>query len=183
LGEHQHFFPHDRSRVDSPPSQFKVAFGDSLIMATTHTVFVYGTLKRGGALDHVLSGDTYMGEAFVAGRLFNLGAFPGLKQGFTLPGDLVLGEVYQVSDETLQRLDIVEGVSHGFYARRPVIAYMSERRDAPSHLKIVGFPHTVWSYHFQRHTCESDRIPQTEGHPLFKRPLASWDLTDRHIGL
>lgn len=174
--------------------------GRVLIMDNNHTVFVYGTLKMGGGLAHVLSSGYYAGEAVIAGRLFNLGAFPGLKQavGFRdkltqrqlrsrlgevafrigeIPGaDLVLGEVYRVSDAVIQNLDRVEGVSSGLYERRAVIAYMLQPRHP-------GLCEVATAYHYERDIDESDRIPQTHGHPQFDRPLASWGLTDHRIGL
>ena len=83
-----------------------------------HLVFVYGTLRRGGA--RAMSGrfpnSKFIADAKVSGSLYDLGAFPGL-----LPNDsnsLVIGEVYEVDDEILNQLDDIEASS--YYSRKQI---------------------------------------------------------------
>lgn len=78
-------------------------------------VFVYGTLKAGHRLHEVMLPAKFIGEDSVRGKLYSLGAFPGIKEG----SDSVKGEVYEVDDKLLQLLDRIEGHPH-MYERRQV---------------------------------------------------------------
>lgn len=81
-------------------------------------VFVYGTLKRGHGNHRVLErgGARFVGPDRIAGTMHDYGAFPVV----TLAGaGSVHGEVYEVTAETLQRLDILEGTPT-FYQRTRV---------------------------------------------------------------
>ncbi|HEX8178967.1 MAG TPA: gamma-glutamylcyclotransferase family protein [Pyrinomonadaceae bacterium] len=81
-------------------------------------VFVYGTLRPGGtrALPDILPAAKFIGRANVRGRLYDLGAYPGLL--VDAAGSLVLGEVYEIDDDILHKLDEIEAAS--FYWRKPV---------------------------------------------------------------
>ena len=83
-----------------------------------HLVFVYGTLRRGGARPMSISFPTarFVADAQVSGRLYDLGAYPGLL--LNASNSVVLGEAYEVDDELLNKLDEFEAASA--YARRPV---------------------------------------------------------------
>ena len=78
-------------------------------------IFVYGTLRRGAPMHGLLEGRVrFLGEASVAGRLLDLGAFPGL----VTPGseaDRVAGELFAIvegqSDDLLDAADRYEGES------------------------------------------------------------------------
>ena len=66
---------------------------------------VYGLLRRGQSLAHIMDGATYLGRAAVEGfDLYHLGKYPGAVEG----DGTVVGEVYEVAD--LARLDAAEGV-------------------------------------------------------------------------
>jgi gamma-glutamylaminecyclotransferase len=83
-------------------------------------IFVYGSLKRGYALHHLLEGQAFRGPATTCPlyRIFDLGSYPGLvdwPEGFA-----VQGELYEVDAECLKRLDEAEGVDEGLYARRVI---------------------------------------------------------------
>ncbi len=83
-------------------------------------IFVYGSLKRGYALHHLLETSKFTGCCTTVPhyRIYDLGSYPGLIE---VPDGLpVHGEVYEVSDDTLRVLDEAEGVSEGLYARRPI---------------------------------------------------------------
>lgn len=83
-------------------------------------VFVYGTLKRGGALHRHLADQRFLGVAGTATdcRLYQLGWYPGLVEDHD--GSEIEGELWDVDDATLAILDEVEGVDEGLYERRPI---------------------------------------------------------------
>ncbi len=76
------------------------------------SVFVYGTLRRGGSNHWRMSGAAFVSPGTVEARLFRIDWYPGiiLADG---GGERVLGEVYQVDAATLAALDEFEGVSAG----------------------------------------------------------------------
>jgi gamma-glutamylcyclotransferase (GGCT)/AIG2-like uncharacterized protein YtfP len=83
-----------------------------------HLVFVYGTLRRGGAgaMSIRFPESNFIANAKVSGSLYDLGAYPGLLVNES--NSLVTGEVYEVDDETLKELDEFEAASS--YRRKQV---------------------------------------------------------------
>lgn len=83
-----------------------------------HLVFVYGTLRRGGAgaMSIRFPNSKFIADATVRGSLYDLGAYPGLL--LNEANSSVIGEVYEVDDETLKRLDEFEASSN--YRRKQV---------------------------------------------------------------
>jgi gamma-glutamylcyclotransferase (GGCT)/AIG2-like uncharacterized protein YtfP len=83
-----------------------------------HFVFVYGTLRRGqaGAMSIRFPGSKFVGEAKVTGRLYDLGAYPGVL--LIDSNSSVVGEVCEVDDKTLNELDVFEASSN--YLRKQV---------------------------------------------------------------
>jgi gamma-glutamylcyclotransferase (GGCT)/AIG2-like uncharacterized protein YtfP len=75
----------------------------------TQLLFIYGTLMPGLRLEAQMQGARFVGPAQVPGRLVDVGRYPGLLQG----DGQVTGEVYEVDDAHLARLDGVEGVVPG----------------------------------------------------------------------
>jgi gamma-glutamylcyclotransferase (GGCT)/AIG2-like uncharacterized protein YtfP len=76
-----------------------------------HLIFVYGSLRRGGAnaMSELFPQAQFRGEAQVSGRLYDLGEYPGLLLNES--NSLVIGEVYEVDDELLKTLDQFEAAS------------------------------------------------------------------------
>ena len=79
--------------------------------ATAQTVFVYGTLRRGGSNHFRLAGADFIASATVAGRLYHIDWYPGLVLDDA--GDEIHGEVYSVGPELLADLDVFEGLAAG----------------------------------------------------------------------
>ncbi|WP_395055008.1 gamma-glutamylcyclotransferase [Polaromonas sp.] len=106
--------------------------------ATRH-VFVYGTLRRGDVRDitRLQPAPQFAGMATVAGVLYDLGPYPGLRLG----GEgRVTGEVYAISAELEQRLDEIEEVwpqQTGEYSKREVAVQMDGAPAAVGPLCLV----------------------------------------------
>jgi len=86
------------------------------------TVFVYGTLKRGGTNHLFMAGQKFLGDVrTVSGfTLYSLGDYPGMVRA---PGDTngVTGELWSVDDACLAELDALEGLDEGLYERVDVL--------------------------------------------------------------
>ncbi len=74
-----------------------------------HRLFVYGNLKKGYRSEHHLKDEAFVGFGKVEGELYYLGkGSSGLK---LWDGSYVYGEVYNIDDVNLARLDRFEGYS------------------------------------------------------------------------
>ena len=72
-------------------------------------VFVYGTLKKGGALHGHLENAKFVKEEELSGfEMFNVGWFPAIVKTDNKDSK-VKGEVYEVDDNLMSTLDMVEG--------------------------------------------------------------------------
>ena len=93
-----------------------------------HLVFVYGTLRRGGArsMSVRFPSAKFIADAEVSGSLYDLGAYPGLL--LSESNSQVIGEVYEVDDEVLNELDDFEASTH--YRRKPVEISLGTHRMA-----------------------------------------------------
>ncbi len=83
-------------------------------------LFVYGTLKRGESRSRFLSGQRFIATAHTRPlyRLYDLGDYPGLVECGA--GLSIKGELWDVHEACLMRLDQVEGCDMGLYRREPV---------------------------------------------------------------
>jgi gamma-glutamylcyclotransferase (GGCT)/AIG2-like uncharacterized protein YtfP len=76
----------------------------------TDKLFVYGTLRKGfDPHQYLKSSARFLGKGRIAGRLYDLGEFPGAVPS-ELPGDEVQGELYELGDlgRQLKALDEYE---------------------------------------------------------------------------
>jgi gamma-glutamylcyclotransferase (GGCT)/AIG2-like uncharacterized protein YtfP len=91
-----------------------------------HLVFVYGTLRRGGgrAMSVRFPNAKFIADAKVSGSLYDLGAHPGLK--LNEANSSVIGEVYEVDDELLNKLDDFEAST--YYLRKQVEISLGSHR-------------------------------------------------------
>lgn len=80
-------------------------------------VFVYGSLMKGYWNHNFLSNEKYIAEGILKNYgLYSVSSFPGVirKEGAT-----TIGEVYDVSEKTLEKLDLLEGEG-SMYLRRAI---------------------------------------------------------------
>ncbi|MDD4081108.1 MAG: gamma-glutamylcyclotransferase [Eubacteriales bacterium] len=118
-------------------------------------LFVYGTLKRGEAMNILLPRHSanLLGQARLQGyALYDLGAFPAI-----LPreGESVLGECYAINPSSLPGLDRYEGEG-SLYLRRQVRVSLGG-----------GTEKTAWTYVYNRDIPEA-RIISRENQPWRK---------------
>jgi len=87
-----------------------------------NTIFVYGTLKRGGSNHLFLHGQKFLGDARTTPgfTLYSLGDYPGMVRA-PGDGDGVTGELWTVDDDCLAELDRLEGLDEGLYERIDVL--------------------------------------------------------------
>jgi gamma-glutamylcyclotransferase (GGCT)/AIG2-like uncharacterized protein YtfP len=103
-----------------------------------HLVFVYGTLRSGsaGAMSNRFPNSRFVADARVSGNLYDLGTYPGLLLNES--NSLVVGEVYEVDDETLHKLDEFEASSN--YVRKQVeICLGAHRRKCWTYEPVAEF--------------------------------------------
>ena len=94
------------------------------------TIFVYGTLRKGMGNHHLLEGSGFlgMGETVVRYGMYVLpGGIPYVKRRSGMKA-VIVGEVYEVDEDTLRRIDRLEG-HPDFYRRRlvPVMLNTEEK--------------------------------------------------------
>lgn len=109
------------------------------------TIFVYGTLRRGGLNHFRMDGAEFVMQGVVRGRLYGIDWYPGLVADES--AGWVTGELYQVSAGHLAALDDFEGPE---YTRAIVNAH---------HADTDGPPHHAWAWLWKGVTDESRRIP------------------------
>ncbi len=108
------------------------------------TLFVYGTLKRGGANHAHLAGQKFLGQArTVAGyTLVSLGDYPGLVRS---PDDRegVTGELWSVDDTCLAHLDEFEGVDESLYRRSSILLASPPAQDFGAPVETYFYARSV----------------------------------------
>lgn len=112
-------------------------------------VFVYGTLKAGGALHESLErlgAELVDADARIEGRLYKLpwAHFPQALPANGKPGEqFILGELWSLPDgpKGLRLLDHIEGVGVGLYERKQVWVYCPD---------VSGRKYLAWVYFYTR---------------------------------
>ena len=107
-----------------------------------HLLFVYGTLKKGCSRSSALDSSRFIGVAKTTSnyKLYDCGTYPALVPNFvatatcsllvghddTTRSGGVWGELYEVDDPVMSRLDKIEGVDVGLFGRETVrLSYFS----------------------------------------------------------
>ena len=103
-------------------------------------VFVYGSLLNGLGNHYILGNSTFLGRGvtdYPEYRMVSLGLFPGVIHTDRAQGETycIEGELYEVTEAVLERLDYLEG-HPDFYNRRLTSVYVPETEEV----------HTAWIY-------------------------------------
>lgn len=87
-------------------------------MGMLHRIFVYGTLKSRGSHSRQLEGQRFVGtgRTLPGFTLHDLGDYPGMVRE-EADVDGVQGELWEVDEDCLARLDTFEGVPERLYSR------------------------------------------------------------------
>ena len=81
---------------------------------TSNKLFVYGTLKEGFPLNHCMDGAKYLGPAITKKAKFALDTANEMYPGIILGKYRIKGDLYEINEDILERLDVVEGVPELF---------------------------------------------------------------------
>ncbi len=129
--------------------------------AATGLLFVYGTLLTRARVElgadmraRLQQEGTSLGDATIAGRLVNLGTYPGLLEPGS-PRDVVHGELFKLDrpDEVISWLDSYEGVSPEPMPHEEYVRALVEVRLA------TGEEVTAWVYRYRGATSDFPAIP------------------------
>ena len=97
----------------------------------THSIFVYGSLKRGHRHHRELRGARFVGERETAPayRLLDFGDYPALARG----DRSIMGELFEVDDELLSHLDEFEGADY-----RRALVELADASTAQAYFAVDG---------------------------------------------
>ena len=110
----------------------------NLVKQHRHKVFVYGSLMYGLGNNHILNNSALLGDAATVRNDFDMisfGGFPGLLKCKKGLGNYIIGELYSVSLDVLERIDHLE--SNGSFYKRELVKVKNTKD------KIL---HTAWVY-------------------------------------
>ncbi len=100
-------------------------------------VFVYGTLRKGYNNNYLLRDANFLGEAQVKATMYSMGYIPYVS--LNNDTNTVHGEVYEINEDILRRLDQLEG----YYPSQPNTSFYNR-----SLVKTVD-GHEAYIYHIE----------------------------------
>ena len=128
----------------------KIIYDNACRNGNTHPVFVYGTLMQGQRAAHMLAGSQFIGYFQLKDyAMYNLGRYPGI---VPCAGELVLGELYLVSDEMLAVMDEYEAEGDLYLRRKVKVWSGQESADAQVYVynrDITGYEKMQGSWNAQ----------------------------------
>jgi gamma-glutamylcyclotransferase (GGCT)/AIG2-like uncharacterized protein YtfP len=119
-------------------------------VSSSEYLFLYGTLMRGlGAMDALPASEhlRFVCESQVQGSLYDLGSYPGLKEGT----GLVLGEVYEVLHPDVW--EILDPYEDYFPGQETSSLYLRQS------IELMGEPGYAWTYVYNQ-PVDEDRFIQ-----------------------
>lgn len=105
-----------------------------------HILFVYGSMRRGKPLHHVLQsvGATFVAKGFIDGHMmYNFGKYVGVVNGW----GQVWGEVYVLNDDdAMDLVDRAAGMHSGRWERIPTEVVMDRfHDDEPQAVEVIAY--------------------------------------------
>jgi len=95
-------------------------------------LFVYGTLMKGHCNDHYLREQKYLGIGKLKNyEMYHVDVYPGIIMN---QGDSVVGELYEIDDDVLKTLDIVE--NEGTLFRREQLNIVLDCNELEAHVYV-----------------------------------------------
>jgi gamma-glutamylcyclotransferase (GGCT)/AIG2-like uncharacterized protein YtfP len=143
-------------------------------MKMVHTVFVYGSLMKGHGNNHLLENSLHLSNAVSvdAYKFYSFGCYPAIKMSAENKNVWrVVGELYQVDDYTLTRLDQLE--SNG---------RLYQRHERPVRFTDGGVV-TAWVYEYLRHPGNHADEPGKTKHFVTFEDCAFWVGRDEPIDI
>ncbi|XP_042504925.1 putative gamma-glutamylcyclotransferase At3g02910 [Macadamia integrifolia] len=134
-------------------------------------IFTYGTLKRGFPNHGLIEDLIPTGDAIFLGIYRTVERYPLVCGPFRVPflinlrghGDRVWGELYAVTGKGLDRMDELEGTTHGHYERLPVMVIPADEANEKRIAAVVGaeayyahqnYGEELWRSNGERGFCE-----------------------------
>lgn len=112
-------------------------------MSEKQIVFVYGTLKRGFGNHHLLNGSKFISQAITKEKYaLYVSGIPFVIEDE--PVSHIAGEVYEVDDKTLARLDHLEG--HPDWYRRKSVDVSVNKDEGTGDARLIE----AWIYFFPK---------------------------------
>lgn len=130
-------------------------------------VFVYGTAMSGYARCAAMASSIFV-EAVVTSlpiyRMYSAGNMPGVVLQ-PMRGSYIAGELYKVTDERLEELDHLEGVSDGLFMRIKIVvgSYDIEKPNTVAYMYIVSDPQFLRSMSELQCEPEANTYAWTKG--------------------
>lgn len=137
-------------------------------MNNTHKVFVYGTLMYGQPNHTLLNTAMYLGRATTKERynFFSLGAFPAVLIDPVKNNWKVEGEIYQVDDSALARLDMLESNGTLYLRRMRPFNIIVDKHNANIH---------AWIYELCEKSFVTSKTPGNDkDFILYEDQVATW---------
>ena len=126
-------------------------------------VFVYGSLKRGLHNFRLLEGEQFVGVAETAQpefRMGNVGTYPEITRLDSNAAGFVLGEVFLCHQETIARLDRLEGNGNSYQRELVSLRLIEPAEDCDV---------TAWTYLWLRTPCpDVEPVGIRQGKPVYE---------------
>lgn len=108
------------------------------------TIFCYGTLKKGYWNNILLEKAQFIGNAKTVNHytMYSNGSFPYVSYIEDEVSYPIHGEVYNVTPEELERVDILEG-HPSFYTRKPVLVELESGEQLIAEIYFNNKPHGI----------------------------------------